>query len=145
MHSTIYPIVNFLQTEKKEWLDRLVAHVTTIMNEKPSDSQIRAWDDCFNVLQKEFKNIEFHDETYFVFEYELDRERGRRPDVLLLSGKSLYVVEFKQHNLPTLAQVDQASAYGRDLQHYHHGTHTLEVKRLLVLTGTQQYEKKGSF
>ena len=142
MHSTIYPIVNFLQTEKKEWLDRLVTHVTTIMNEKPSDSQVRAWDDCFNVLQTEFENIEFHDETYFVFEYELDRERGRRPDLLLLSGKSLYVLEFKQHNLPTLAQVDQASAYGRDLQHYHHATHTLEVKRLLVLTGTQQYEKK---
>ena len=123
MHSTIYSIFDFLEEKKKDWLDTLVSHVTTVMSEKPGDSQIRAWDDCFNVLHEEFKNIDFHAETYLVFEYELHRERGRRPDVLLLSGNSVYMLEFKQYNLPTLAQIDQASAYGRDLEHYHFATH----------------------
>ena len=34
-------------------------------------------------------------EVYLVFEYELPREKGRRPDVLLLSGRNLLVLEFK--------------------------------------------------
>lgn len=145
MRSTIYSILDFLETSKEEWLNILKEHVTAVMNEIPSESQIRAWEDCFNVLQREFQKIECHQETYFVFEYELHRERGRRPDVLLLSGSVIYVLEFKQHNGYTQAQVDQADAYARDLKHYHLASHELEVKPLLILTGAHhQYIKIGN-
>ena len=141
MHPTIYSISDFLKTDINDWRQVLVDHVTNVMGEVPGDSQIRAWDDCFNVLQNEFTKMDFHEETYLIFEYELHRERGRRPDVLLLSGNTLYVLEFKQHGQPNLAQIDQAAAYARDLQHYHLATHNLEVKILLVLTGTEEYVK----
>ena len=102
MHPTIYSISNFLYTDKQDWLNILKSHVKTVMGEAAGDSQIRAWDDCYDVLQNEFSKLEFHEETYFVFEYELHRERGRRPDVLLLSGNTVYVLEFKQQIILTI-------------------------------------------
>ena len=141
MHSTTYSISDFLNTSKEEWLNTVKSHVNEVMEEMPGESQIKAWNDCFKVLQNEFKKISFDPHTYLIFEYVLHRERGRRPDVLLLTGNTVYVLEFKQHGQPTLAQIDQAAAYGRDLQHYHFATHDLEVNTLLVLTGAEQYEK----
>jgi hypothetical protein len=60
-------------------------------------------------------------------EYELPRERGRRPDALALAGESVLVLEFKQHGEPMQAHVDQAAAYARDIQHYQAASHELAV------------------
>jgi len=141
MNNTIYTISKFLNTNKDTWLHSLISHVTKVMADAPGDSQIRAWKDCFDVLQSALRKVSFDPHTYLIFEYVLHRERGRRPDVLLLTGNTVYVLEFKQHGKPTLAQIDQASAYGRDLKHYHFSTHDLEVNTLLILTGAEQYEK----
>ena len=143
MNKITYSISDFINTSKSKWLNLLKSHVTEVMSDIPGDSQVRAWDDCYNVLQNEFRKMDFHDKTYFIFEYPLHRERGRRPDVLLLTGETLYVLEFKQHNLPDQAQVDQAYAYARDLAHYHLATHMLTVEVLLILTGATNYERKS--
>jgi hypothetical protein len=67
-------------------------------------------------------------------EYELPLEGGRRPDVVVHSGDKLFVLEFKQSDVPAQAAVDQVSAYARDLAEYHQASHGVEVEPVLVLT-----------
>jgi hypothetical protein len=54
-----------------------------------------------------------------VLEYELPRERGRRPDVVVITPGPIIVLEFKSVYSWELGHLDQVRAYARDLEHYH--------------------------
>lgn len=78
----------------------------------------------------------------FILEYVLPRERGRRPDLVILTGCSLNVIEFKGREFAEQADLDQVSAYGRDLAEYHGESHHLRVNRVLSLDGTHMPPQK---
>ncbi len=59
----------------------------------------------------------------------------RRPDVILLLGGAVLVLEFKSKRRPEQADLDQASAYARDLRAYHRECADHPVSAALVLTG----------
>ena len=59
-------------------------------------------------------------------------EGGRRPDVVVLAGGALVVVEFKSTSIPSQADLDQVSAYTRDLTEYHKASHGLPAWSVLV-------------
>ena len=105
-----------------------------------SASQERAWADSVTLLKTECKQlVERHPEARswgLIFEYELPRERGRRPDVVVLTGCSLNVIEFKGRHFAEQSDLDQVGAYGRDLAEYHAGSRDLKVNRILSLDGT---------
>jgi hypothetical protein len=66
-----------------------------------------------------------------VFEYELPLEGGRRPDVVVLAGETVVILEFKGGLLqPTRAAVDQVNAYARNLAEYHEQTHQMGLGRM---------------
>src|SRR5699024_4508074 len=69
-----------------------------------------------------------------VFEYELPRSGGRRPDVILIIKNHLLVLEFKGYNQITDIEMTQTSLYVRDLLEYHSYVQDteIEVKGLLV-------------
>lgn len=70
-----------------------------------------------------------------IFEYELPRERGCRPDVVLLAHTTTVVVlEFKDVASPWQAHIDQTAAYARDLRYYHAASHHRDVLPILVPT-----------
>lgn len=85
-------------------------------------SQIRAWDDSIPVLQREVDEVlhlELGANGYSaILEYELPME-SRRPDVILLAKGIVVVLELKGKTEPSRADIDQASAYARDLRCYH--------------------------
>ncbi len=102
-----------------------------------SRQQIFAWDESIPPLQREVREVLA---TYAsaadysaILEYELPME-GRRPDVILLIGGAVLVLELKSKDRPVLADVDQASAYARDLRAYHRECETRPVNPVLVLT-----------
>jgi hypothetical protein len=68
------------------------------------------------------------------FEYELPRERGRRPDVVILAGYSVLVLEFKDFKDTIPAHMDQVAAYARDLASYQSASHDHDVIPILVNT-----------
>jgi len=70
-----------------------------------------------------------------VFEFELPCEGGRRPDVVVLAGSSVVVIEFKSTAAPTIAHLDQVRGYARDLGDYHRATHGRVVQPVLVCGG----------
>jgi hypothetical protein len=112
------------------------------MGSPATAGQIAAWKASFVALQSATAELLQVRPTAaqwgIVFEYELPRERGRRPDVVILTGSHAAVLEFKRETVALQAHVDQVAAYARDLQHYHAGSHRLIVEPFLVLGDNAQ-------
>src|SRR5688572_15590469 len=87
-----------------------------------TSEQVSAWDQCIPWLQKECRELTARysaaREYTAILEYELPRD-FRRPDVIVLEGGCVVVVEFKGHLNPSQAALDQALGYARDLAAYH--------------------------
>jgi hypothetical protein len=99
--------------------------------------QLNAWDDSIGPLQREVGEVLDEDpaagDYSAILEYQLPLEH-RRPDVILLIGGAVLVLEFKGKGQPELADLDQASAYARDLRAYHRECADHPVSAALVLT-----------
>lgn len=125
-----------------DFVAALLDHHFRCCHERPSGSQVKAWQDTHRVLSFAMAEVAASNPRasgwWLVFEYELPRERGRRPDVVLLAGSNVVVLEFKQQGVPDRVFVDQVEAYARDLADYHEASHAREVTPLLVLTGSSR-------
>ena len=106
------------------------------------DRQVRAWDASIPPLQREVNEIlSAHEEAEAysaILEYELPLE-SRRPDVVLLAKSAVVVLELKGKLSPGQADLDQASAYARDLRCYHRECESRPVIPVVVPTRAQGY------
>jgi hypothetical protein len=128
----------FLETPENAWLEELSQHHRGLYGEPESGEQHRAWRDEFMVMRSALRNVcvalpEAIDWS-LAFEYELPLEGGRRPDLVVLAGDQLIVLEFKQSDEARASAIDQVQAYARDLEEYHKETHGAIVTPALVLT-----------
>ena len=126
-------ISDFINITKNQWHKTMKDNYIVLVGEAPSKEQVEAWDDCYDKSMPFFTACSKYD-CDIIFEYLMPREGGRRPDVLLLSGNCLFVLEYKMKERFTQADVDQVSAYARDLKNYHSTSHALEVMPILVPT-----------
>jgi len=131
---------DFLSLTEPRFLAALDGHHRTLWNAPAAGTQRKAWTDevrvmggalraCVQALPVEAAGWSV------IFEFEMPFEGGRRPDVVLLAGEALVVLEFKSSSLPDQAAVDQAFAYTRDLTDYHEASHDLVPYPIVVLTG----------
>ena len=99
--------------------------------------QIRAWDDSIPPLQREANEMAVRDvaaDGYSaILEYQLPMEY-RRPDVVLLLGGPVLVLELKGKAIAERVDIDQTAAYARDLRGYHRECADRRVQPALVLT-----------
>ena len=110
-------------------------------------SQLRAWDDSIPKLQREVgESLDAHPhatEYSAILEYQLPLE-FRRPDVLLLVGSAVIVLELKGKDVPSQADIDQTAAYARDLRAYHRDCDGRPVYAVVVPTRARGYQgEKG--
>lgn len=109
-----------------------------------SPEQVRAWTDAIPPLQAEVQEILVRDELArrysAILEYELPME-ARRPDVILLVGAVVVVVELKGKTHPSQADVDQVAAYARDLRCYHRECADRPVVPVIVPTRARGYQQ----
>lgn len=105
-------------------------------------SQVRAWDDSIPRLQREVgESLDAHESAAgysAILEYELPLE-FRRPDVLLLVGSAVIVLELKGKEVPSQADLDQTAAYARDLRAYHRDCDGRPVYAVVVPTRAKGY------
>ncbi|MCL5735368.1 MAG: DUF2075 domain-containing protein [Actinobacteria bacterium] len=131
-------VAEFLSAGQGDLLDALRMRHLKVMGMPPDGSQMEAWRGERAILQAALREIVVRapraKEWPIIFEYELPRERGRRPDVVILTGSQVIVLEFKETASLLLAHVDQVAAYARDLRHYHAASHDKLVDPVLVLT-----------
>ena len=136
---------DFLSAPRDVWLHSLVAHCERLMNHRPSSSQIGAWNDEHTAVVEAFQQCAHLDADVLdwpvVFEYELPLEGGRRPDVVVLAGTTVVVLEFKSTSTVIGADLDQVRAYARDLHDYHKVSHGRRVVPILVLTGAKGWAR----
>jgi len=139
-------IDEFLHISVFELLDRLQHHHESCMNASASQSQIAAWKSTYDILRSELsilvsKGYSANDWS-IIFEYELPRERGRRPDVIILGPEIIFVIEFKESNRIIQAHIDQVAAYARDLKNYHAMSHQYPIIPLLLPTKISSFSNK---
>jgi hypothetical protein len=107
-----------------------------------ADSQIRAWDDSIPKLQREVgESLDAHPLSAgytAILEYQLPLE-FRRPDVLLLVGSAVIVLELKGKEAPSQADLDQTAAYARDLRAYHRDCDGRPVHAVVIPTRAKGY------
>src|SRR3954451_9418058 len=60
--------------------------------------------------------------------------RRRRPDVVVLAGETIIILEFKTTPLVAASHIDQVAAYARDIREYHEASHWRKVVGVLVST-----------
>jgi hypothetical protein len=126
-------IGGFLRAPYEKWMEEMSQHFRQLCGESPGDSQMAAWGDCYRKVKPVFESLD-NDEGYLAFEYELPREGGRRPDLIVLSGKNVFVIEFKQKRVVLQEDVDQVAAYARDIKNYHAQSRNLDVWPILMPT-----------
>jgi hypothetical protein len=110
-----------------------------------SPEQQRAWAEAIPPLQREVDEVLARDilaaHYSAILEYELPME-SRRPDVLLLVGAGVLVVELKGKLVPSQADLDQVAAYARDLRNYHRECAGRPVVPVLVPTRARGYQQE---
>jgi hypothetical protein len=134
-------VQQFLSTPIPRIAEDLSGHHRRLLGQPPSGSQLQAWSAELETMATTFRACVDVEPAIVptwavVFEYELPLEGGRRPDVVVLAGGSVIVLEFKSHALPSVADVDQVNAYARDLADYHAGCRGRRVVPILVLQGS---------
>lgn len=138
-------IEQFKQLDVQFFIKQLLDHVyKTNTNDPKIDSQKRAWIDSYNKLQDLFNRFSDLDAS-LIFEYEILRGGGRRPDVLLLINGYLMVLECKSYNSVSPSEYIQTSLYMRDLEHYHSAIQQSNMQVIGVLLLTNYEGKRWVF
>ena len=114
-------VPQFLATSDSDLIGGLVQTISEAGFESQSSPQVRVWQEQMSCLKRTLSTPGFED-WFLVLEFELPR-RGRRPDVILLDGHSIFVVEFK-HSTDRLnaAARWQVGTYALDLRDFHAGS-----------------------
>lgn len=109
-------IHEFLSLSKEEWLNEMKENCLIICNEKPSDLQVIAWEDCYEKLVSNMSK--YRDKNYYlIFEYVLPHEGGRRPDLIILAVEVIKDLskESMNNKYRTLALVTGVPGAGKTL------------------------------
>ncbi len=133
-------VQQFLVLSSDEWLNQLGANYQQLYQQQATATQKQAWQDSGDILRSQLSHLKQPQSQNWtlIFEYELPREGGRRPDLVLLGAGHILVFEFKQKAKPSQADCDQVAAYARDLATYHQASHHQPVMPLIVPTRAQQ-------
>ena len=135
-------VKEFLSLTSKELIQTLThnvyGNVTVIIDleeRRKIESQQRAWLDCYDKLQNLLPAYEELN-GYIIFEYNILRGSGRRPDVLILFPGEVLVIECKSYNKVDTSEYLQTELYVRDIQEYHSVVQEqqLQVTGVLFLT-----------
>lgn len=131
----------FKAMPKMTFVQMLMAHIEDL-NLPVGDSQIKSWEDCYEYMQRTFAMTAKYDEAIIIFEYCLPLSNYRRPDVILLWGQHVIVLEFKRKNLMLLEDLEQLLGYLNALRHYHVETSLMNLKVNGALIVTEALENK---
>lgn len=117
--------------------ETILGHLTKKSDFAIEQSQTRAWREQIRILKEVLADTRLHllqAQGAVYFEYAIPR-MGKRVDVVLLLGSTIFVLEFKvgEREYPAHA-VDQVVDYALDLKNFHETSHAATVAPVLIAT-----------
>lgn len=126
-------VAEFRSLDEDALIGRLIDGVAATGVDRHRNAQIAAWREQIRILRRQLAGAAF-EAWFIVLEFEIPR-RSRRPDVVLLFGSTVFVVEFKvdaeEHDAASRWQVQ---SYGMDLRDFHAGSHGKVIVPILCAT-----------
>ena len=127
-------IKDFIVTDPSSIIGELFSGVQAAGGFDVGAEQNWAWRDTIELLRRQLSDDRFRD-WFIILEYEIPR-RSRRPDVILLSDTTIYVVEFKIGAARYDAAARwQAEGYALDLRDFHAESQERRIVPILCATG----------
>ena len=122
-------ITDFLKSAPNEILAKLVQSNDFALEQTQRD----AWLAEIDILQKALQSYQ----GSIYFEYSIPR-MGRRIDVVVITGSTIFVLEFKvgENKFPAYA-IDQVWDYALDLKNFHETSHDHFIAPVLIATEAQ--------
>jgi hypothetical protein len=105
-----------------------------------SEGQNLAWKKSIELLKSIF--VKENNNWQIIFEFPIPLSSGKRPDILLINGVSIFLIEVKNKSNYTLADIDQLKGYQSDLKFYHTTAHHFEIIPILLLIEDKNIFKK---
>ena len=119
-------IVNFLNTKSEE----IVGHLVNSNEFSLEQTQRDAWLEEINILKSVLQKYQ----GSIYFEYAIPR-MGKRIDVVILLGPTIFVLEFKIGEKDFLSSsIDQVWDYALDLKNFHESSHEHYIAPILIAT-----------
>ena len=132
-HGYVGCVHHFVDCDSGTVVDSLLKGVAATGVGSHENTQIEAWRAEIELLRSQLRRPEFQN-WYIILEYEIPR-RSRRPDAILLSGSTIYVIEFKiGATVYDSASRWQAECYARDLRDFHKGSDGRRIVPILCAT-----------
>ena len=136
-HGHASSVYCFIDLDEDTLIGRLINGVATTGISSHRSAQIEAWQREIRLLKAQLTDPRVQD-WFIILEYELPR-RSRRPDVILLSSTTIFVVEFKVGALGyDAASCWQANSYARDLRDFHAESDRRRIVPILCATDAEQ-------
>ena len=126
-------VAAFIEADEDYLIGRLVDEVGASGVYTHEQAQILAWREEIRVLKNQLGSKEFQD-WFIILEYEIPR-RSRRPDVILLSPSTIFVIEFKvgARDWDSVSRW-QANFYARNLRDFHEESEGRRIVPVLCAT-----------
>lgn len=126
-----------LPTFLAEAEETILGHLTMQSDFAIEQTQTHAWREQIRILKDTLVDNRLHllqAQGAVYFEYAIPRV-GKRVDVVLLLGSTIFVLEFKVGEREHPAQaVDQVVDYALDLKNFHETSHTATIAPVLIAT-----------
>ena len=137
-------VKEFIVESEDALIGKLQSGVASTGVGTPENEQFEAWRTEIQLLKRQFTEQEFGN-WFIILEYEIPR-RSRRPDLILLSETTIYVVELKIHaERYDAASRKQSKDYALDLRDFHAGSHGRRIVPILCATGAAQSDYPVDF
>ena len=126
----------FINTAEDTLIGRLTRAVASTGVPSQRTAQVEAWKLEIRLLKEQLASPRF-DHWFIVLEYEIPR-RSRRPDVVLLNSKTIFVVEFKMRvrDFDSTSRW-QVTSYARDLRDFHAESFGRSIVPVLCATAAE--------
>lgn len=137
-------VAEFRSLEEDVLIGRLIDGVAATGVDGHRNAQIAAWREQIRILRCQLAMAPFQ-ASFILLEYEIPR-RSRRPDMVLLHGSIVFVVEFKvgAEALDATSRW-QVQSYGMDLRDFHAGSHGRVIVPVLCATRAEHLGTEESF
>ena len=124
---------SFVNEDEDALVGKLVSAVQSTGVRDVGPEQVMAWRETIRLLRDQLSRPEF-DDWYIILEYEIPR-RSSRPDVILLSETTVFVIECKiGSDRYDTASREQSERYARDLRDFHEGSAGGRIVPILCAT-----------